>query len=218
MKNAKIVLVPVVLFVLIIVIAFIAWYAHDIPIYEVKHLLESIGNWSYVVFFLLCIVRSFLLLPCGFTSALGGMLFGSVKGTAIAVIGYTLGSMILFYLSRALGKEWARGFLKKRASVLESMVTQNGFLSVLMLRLIPIFPFDAVSCLGGVSNVKVTDYVLATFIGSLPGVFLYVYFGEALKSFSFKQIIIPFSIIILMSLLTIGYKLIGKIRLNQKHS
>jgi len=214
----KKVLIAVIIFVLIILIAFAIRHSHTISIYNLGYLLKSFGEWSYVLFFLLCVFRSFFLLPCGFTSALGGLLFGTIKGSLITLIGYTLGSVILFYLSRILGKDWVRKFLKNKASLLEKVVTQNSFLSILILRVVPILPFDAVSCIGGVSDVKTTDYVMATFIGSLPGVFLYVYFGETLKSFSFRQIIVPLCIIILLSMVSVIYKLIERHRINQKHT
>lgn len=218
MKSAKKILISVIVLIFIIAVAFAIRYSQHISIYSLEYILKGFGSWSYVLFFLLCSFRSFLLLPCGFTSALGGLLFGSIKGTIITLIGYTIGGTIVFHLSRVLGKDWAREFIKNKAAVLEKMASQNSFLSIFVLRVVPILPFDAVSCIGGVSDVKWPDYVLATFLGSLPGVFLYVYFGETLKSLSLKQIIIPFCIIIFMSMISIGYKIIEKFKIRQKHT
>ena len=51
-----------------------------------------------------------------------------------------------------------------------------------MLRLAPIFPFFVINIAPAFFNVRLRDYVAATFIGILPGTFAYAYLGEGVDS------------------------------------
>jgi len=61
-------------------------------------------------------------------------------------------------------------------------VGKEGFKIVLLVRLSPVFPFNLLNYAFGLTNVRLWQYVLASWIGMLPGTLMYVYLGSALKS------------------------------------
>lgn len=185
---------------IVILAAAVLFNVRKLSVLDLKYGLENLGGFSYVVFLILCILRSILFLPCGLFSALGGMLFGPVKGVAVTLVGLTTGSLINFYLARLLGKEWAERFARGKLANIEKAISGSGFPSIMLLRLTPIFPFDAVSCVGGLTKVKVRDYIAGTFVGSIPGVFVYTYLGDLVKIFSYKKIIVSLAIIAFITL------------------
>lgn len=110
----------------------------------------------------------------------GGFLFG-VPATAIAVvIGATAGATALFLIAKtALGdplRAKAAPWLKK----LEAGFQENEFTYLLVLRLIPLFPFFVVNLVPAFLGVGVRIYVLATFIGIIPGVIVFSLVGAGL--------------------------------------
>ncbi len=112
----------------------------------------------------------------------GGFLFGAVFGTGYTVAGATLGATILFLIAKsALGEP-----LKARAgpwlAKLESGFNDNALNYLLVLRLIPLFPFWLVNLAPAFLGVRLRIYVLATFVGIIPGTFVYSLVGAGLGS------------------------------------
>jgi uncharacterized membrane protein YdjX (TVP38/TMEM64 family) len=109
----------------------------------------------------------------------GGFLFGSVAGTLHVVVAATLGATLLFLIARtAVGDALAGPFLKK----MEAGFQENAFNYLLVLRLIPLFPFFIVNLVPALLGVSLRTYVLATFIGIMPGSFVYASVGAGLGS------------------------------------
>lgn len=110
----------------------------------------------------------------------GGFLFGLWTGTAAVVVGATLGATAIFLAAKfALGdmlRSRAGGFVRR----LEEGFRQDAFNYLFMLRLIPAVPFWVLNIVPGLLDVKTRDYVLATFLGILPGTFVYVSIGNGI--------------------------------------
>lgn len=109
----------------------------------------------------------------------GGFLFGPWLGALCAVIGATLGATALFLATRA-----GLGGLAQRAGRfvgrLEAGFRANAFSYLLVLRLVPIFPFWLVNLVPALVGVSLPTFVLATFLGIIPGTFVYASLGNGL--------------------------------------
>jgi uncharacterized membrane protein YdjX (TVP38/TMEM64 family) len=110
----------------------------------------------------------------------GGFLFGSVLGTCYVNVGATVGSTLAFLAARYVLRDWVEGKFGERLEAVQEGFRKNGFLYLLTLRLIPVFPFFLVNLVGGLTRVGVGTYVLATAMGILPASFVYAYAGEQL--------------------------------------
>ncbi|MCG8561839.1 MAG: TVP38/TMEM64 family protein [Hyphomicrobiales bacterium] len=115
-------------------------------------------------------------------SITGGFLFGSVFGTAYIVVGATLGAVGIFLAARtALGESLranAGPWLKK----MEDGFKENALSYLLVLRLVPLFPFFVVNLVPAVLGVPLRTYVLGTVIGIIPGSFVFASVGAGLGS------------------------------------
>lgn len=116
----------------------------------------------------------------GIMSLVGGLLFGTLAGTGAVVVAATLGALTIFLAARtAFGdffRKRAAGFVAK----MEEGFSKNAFSYMLLLRLIPAFPFFIVNIAPAFTRIKTRDYALATLIGIIPGVFAYVSAGNGL--------------------------------------
>ncbi|MDJ0949785.1 MAG: TVP38/TMEM64 family protein [Alphaproteobacteria bacterium] len=137
----------------------------------------------------------------------GGFLFGAVLGSCWVVIAATLGATILFEIARtSLGeglRQRAGPWLKK----MEAGFQENAFSYLLVLRLIPLFPFFVVNLVPAFLGVRTRTYVLATLIGIIPGSFVYASVGAGLGSvfesgdeFTLSGVLTPQVIIALVGL------------------
>jgi uncharacterized membrane protein YdjX (TVP38/TMEM64 family) len=78
-------------------------------------------------------------------------------------------------LAKALGRDFVDQLLGGRLQSLDQRLRERGFVSLLVVRLVPLFPFNGVNFGCGFTSIRVRDYVLATAIGIVPGTFVYQY-------------------------------------------
>ena len=124
-----------------------------------------------------------LSLPGGaILSVAGGFLFGSLLGTTYIVVGATMGAMAIFLAARTvLGdalRDKAGSWLKR----MEDGFRENAFNYLLVLRLVPLFPFFVVNLVPAFLGVPLRTYVIATFVGIIPGAFVFASVGTGLGS------------------------------------
>ena len=142
---------------------------------------ERNGFWAALLYGLTYAVVIAFSLPGGAVMTIaGGFLFGWLGGGLIVVVGATVGATALFLIARtAIG-----GFLEAKAGPfvrkMEEGFRQNALSYLLVLRLIPIFPFWLVNLVPAFLGVSTTTYILATFFGIIPGTFVYALVGNGL--------------------------------------
>ncbi|MGI9416737.1 MAG: TVP38/TMEM64 family protein [Geminicoccaceae bacterium] len=138
---------------------------------------------AVIGFITLYAVSTALSLPGGAVlSIAGGFLFGSIAGTAWVVIGATIGAVAIFLAARtALGdalKTKAGPWLKK----MEAGFQDNAFNYLLVLRLVPLFPFFVVNLVPAFLGVGLRTFAIATLLGIIPGAFVFASVGAGLGS------------------------------------
>lgn len=127
-------------------------------------------------------IVSLSLPSAAFLSMAGGLLFGLLIGAAAAMVGATIGATVIFLVARtALGEP----LLKRagpRARQLAQGFRENAFNYLLFLRLVPAFPFFLVNLAPAFAGVKLTTFVAATALGTIPGALVYAFIGTGLDS------------------------------------
>jgi len=113
-------------------------------------------------------------------SLVGGFLFGVAVGVLAVIVGATLGATIIFLIARTALGDSIRNRAGPLIQKLEDGFQENAFSYLLLLRLIPLFPFFIVNIAPAVFGVKTRTFFLATLIGIIPGVFAFVSAGNGL--------------------------------------
>lgn len=120
-------------------------------------------------------------LPAALVATLtGGFLFGTVFGGLLTVVGATIGATLLFLAARTALGDMLRAKAGPKLRKLEEGFGENAFSYMLVLRLVPLFPFFLVNLAPAFLGVPLRTYVVATFLGILPGTFVYASLGNGL--------------------------------------
>ena len=120
-------------------------------------------------------------LPGGLILSLtAGFVFGRWVGTVLAVAGATVGATIVFLAARYIFADSARKRLGAVGEKINAGFTAGAFNYMLFLRLVPVFPFFLVNLAPALTSIPLRTYVLATFVGIIPGTFVFVNLGETL--------------------------------------
>jgi uncharacterized membrane protein YdjX (TVP38/TMEM64 family) len=119
-------------------------------------------------------------LPGSILTVGAGVVFGLVRGFVIVSISATLGATAAFLVGRYLARSWIAGKIKghPKFAAIDEAVAREGWKIVGLLRLSPVVPFNVLNYAFGVTRVSLRDYVLASWIGMMPGTLVYVYLGS----------------------------------------
>jgi uncharacterized membrane protein YdjX (TVP38/TMEM64 family) len=125
-------------------------------------------------------VATAIALPGSILTIVGGAVFGFGWGAVLVTIGANVGASAAFALARGLGRDGIERLFGTRLAGLDRATADHGFMGLLVLRLIPLVPFNALNFGSGLTALRWRDYALATVIGILPGTLVYTFFADAL--------------------------------------
>ena len=160
---------------------------------------ETSGVLAALIFMAVYIVTVALSLP-GATvlSIASGFLFGVVWGTVVVVISATLGGTVLFVIAKTTFGDALRARAGAWLHTLEAGFREHALSYLIVLRLVPLFPFFLINLVPAFLGVPLSTFVLGTFVGIIPGSFVYTSVGAGLGSifdaggtFSVKEVLTP---------------------------
>jgi len=139
----------------------------------------------YFIATVLFVPGSILTLGSGFVFAnTFGLGWGVVLATLAVFVGASTGSIASFLVGRYLLREWVEAKLSKKFSIfgaVDAALRNHGLRIMVLLRLSPIIPFNALNYVAGVTAVKFLHYVWAL-LAMLPGTVLFVFIGASAGS------------------------------------
>ena len=137
-----------------------------------------------VVFVAVYLIAPLLFLPASVLTLGAGFLYGRLYGTLFTSPASVVAAGIAFLLGRTLARKRVERRIAgdKRFTAIDRAVAANGFKIVFLLRLSPVVPFNLLNYGLGLTGVRFGTYLAASFLGMLPGTFLYVSLGAAATS------------------------------------
>ena len=148
--------------------------------------IEAAVDWSALhpvaspVIYTACVVlATVVFVPGSGSMMVAGFLFGLLPGMVYAAIAIAMGAQAAFLVGRLGARHW----IEKRVSgnvrmqAVEKGLRDEAFLIVALTRLSLVIPFNVLNYAFGVTSVTARTHLVATAVGMLPAVGLYVYLG-----------------------------------------
>ncbi|MGY2084342.1 TVP38/TMEM64 family protein [Blastococcus sp. SYSU DS0539] len=152
----------------------------DLPsVAQVRAWLDGGGAGIWVLLVGGLVVLLLAPVPRSVLSVVAGVVLGFGPGLAVALTGGLLSAVAAFGLSRGLGRPAAERLAGPRLRRADRLVTERGFVSVLVGRLIPVMPFVVVSYGAGLSGVRFGSFLAATAVGIVPSTVVQVGIGAS---------------------------------------
>jgi uncharacterized membrane protein YdjX (TVP38/TMEM64 family) len=169
---------------------------HQLTLEALRQHRAAIGAWVDAHPFLaaaIFVIAYVAVVACSIPAAspmtlAGGFLFGTAEGGSLVVGAATIGATILFLAARTALADLFRARLGPRVAKMEEGFRANAFNYLLVLRLVPLFPFFLVNLAAGLLGVRLSTYVLATIIGIIPATYVYAGLGNGLGAFFEKGV------------------------------
>ena len=168
------------------------------------------------------VVQTALSLPgAAILSLAAGAIFGSLMGTVYAVIAATLGATLAFLVTRYLLRDAVLGKFGPKLEGINRELEERGLNYLLFLRLVPLFPFFLINLAAGLTRLPLRTFFIGTFLGIIPGGFVYVNAGASLATISsLKEVASPrvLGSFALLGLFALVPALYGKINESRQRS
>lgn len=161
-------------------LAVMLYFDTDKQVLQLLQWLDTRGLSALLWFVLIMALVVVLLVPGVLFTTGAGFVFGVLQGTAVVVVGTTLGAALAFLIARYLFGARTRHFIlsNRWLSVVNRGLSSHGFRVVLLTRLVPFFPGKLSNYIFGISQVSLKDFVCASFLGFIPFSLHNVYLGS----------------------------------------
>ncbi|MBI4027748.1 MAG: VTT domain-containing protein [Verrucomicrobia bacterium] len=146
--------------------------------------IDQLGRWGGAALIATYVIACIIFIPGSILTLGAGVLFGVVWGSIYVSIGSTLGATCSFLIGRHLARDWVARKLEHypQFNLIDRAVAREGWKIVLLARLSPLFPFNLLNYALGLTRIPLSHYILASWIGMIPGTVMYVYLGSLVGS------------------------------------
>ena len=141
---------------------------------------DRLGTVGFLVFIAIYILATIFLLSGAVLTLGAGTIFGVVKGSILVSVASTLAATVAFLIGRYLARDWVAKQIENQPKfkAIDAATEREGWKIVGLTRLSPVFPFVFLNYAFGLTKVSLQDYVIASWIGMMPGTIMYVYLGS----------------------------------------
>jgi uncharacterized membrane protein YdjX (TVP38/TMEM64 family) len=142
--------------------------------------IREAGMAGVAVYAVVYVLSAVLMLPGSILTLGAGFAYGPIFGTLLVSPVSVVAATLAFLLGRTVARGWVAGRVERdpRFAAIDTAIGRQGFRIVALLRLSPVFPFNVLNYALGLTQVRLRDFVLGSFVGMLPGTFMYVYLGS----------------------------------------
>tara|TARA_A100001015_G_scaffold300134_1_gene385134 strand:- start:4 stop:735 length:732 start_codon:yes stop_codon:yes gene_type:complete len=164
-------------------------YVRNILIHWLNYV-KNAGTTGSIVFVIGSIILSLIINNCTISNIASGFLYGFKEGTIfniiivyiIAIVAYFIGNkLIRKEVEDKLNKEAIFKPLKEIKDNKDKLSPNDKIEFVALSRLPPVYPFQYLSYFWGITNVKLSYYLIGT-LGVIPSVCLETYFGSLMEN------------------------------------
>ena len=211
MKHKK----TAVLLVLLIALAALTWKLSTwLTPQQLQQALQQTGGWAPVLYIGLFVLLPAFFFPVAVLALAGGLLFGLWWGSVYTFIGAVLNCALMFLLARYVGRSQVQRLVEQKLSPqwqrrLQMADGKEGFLLLIILRLIPAVPYNLINYTFGLTGISFSSYLLASAIGIMPGTFAFINIGDKTLEAGSPSFWIAIGLLVLLLVVTglLGKKL-----------
>ena len=211
MKHKK----TAVLLVLLIALAALTWKLSTwLTPQQLQQALQQTGGWAPALYIGLFVLLPAFFFPVAVLALAGGLLFGLWWGSVYTFIGAVLNCALMFLLARYVGRSQVQRLVEQKLSPqwqrrLQMADGKEGFLLLIILRLIPAVPYNLINYTFGLTGISFSSYLLASAIGIIPGTFAFINIGDKTLEAGSPSFWIAIGLLVLLLVVTglLGKKL-----------
>jgi len=138
---------------------------------------------AFLFFIFLVIYNSFSLPGNLFFFLSSGFFFNIYIGFLINILSIVIGSLNFFIFSKLFFKFFLSKFYNKYSNKITKIIKNSSYEYLILLRLISLFPLMVQNICLSILNISKTKFIITTFIGFIPIMFLAAFIGNEISNF-----------------------------------
>ena len=164
----------------VLFLVLLIFIARSVDIRALLDGVKNLGMTGVLLFVLIYVIATVSFIPGSLLTLGAGAIFGVWAGSIAVSAGSTVGAAAAFLIGRYFARDWVSKKISgnEKFKTIDDAVAADGFKMTLLVRLSPVFPFNLINYAFGLTKVRFKDYVLASWIGMMPGTVMYVYLGS----------------------------------------
>ena len=188
---------------------------------DLQGIIGQTGPWAPIVYMGAFAVLPAFFFPVAVLALAGGLLFGLWWGSVYTFLGAMVNCSVMFMMSRTIGYDQVKALVEKKLSPkwqsrMASAAGREGFLLLIVLRLIPAVPYNLINYAFGLTPMGYGAYLLGSAIGIIPGTLVFINIGD--KAMDFASPGFWLAVALLAALLLVTTLLGKKLFPNQQES
>lgn len=152
-----------------------------------RNMIEWLGGfsgqwWAPVVLAAIYTPACMVMFPRPLLTLAAVVVFGPLKGFAVAMSGVLVSALILYFWGRRIDEKRLRKWAGKRYDRLAKMLRKTGFVAIATLGLLPVAPFAIEMVAAGAARVRLRDLIPGVAVAHLPGMLGLTVLGDQIMS------------------------------------
>ena len=184
---------------------------------DIQGFVADFGPWAPAVYIGLFALLPAVFFPVAVLALAGGLLFGLWAGSIYTFLGAMINCTVMFVLARTVGYGKVKNLVETRLSEkwqnrLNAAAGREGFLLLIILRLIPAVPYNLINYAFGLTQMSYPAYLLASAIGIIPGTLVFINIGDKAMDVTSPGFWVAMGLLVLLLVVTtvLGKKLFPK--------
>ncbi|MCU0652234.1 MAG: VTT domain-containing protein [Candidatus Omnitrophica bacterium] len=158
-------------FLILVAVLILLWFAGNffhIDTGRIEDFLKKFPLIFSAPFFIIlyCVITFFIWLSKDFFKIIAALFFGAYLSTPLILIAEIINAVILFNLSRSLGRSFIENSLQGKFGSLDKKIAKMNFFWLVMFRLAPLVPFRFLDLAAGLTSISFKKYISAVILGS----------------------------------------------------
>ena len=150
---------------------------------QLQNWLENLGPAAALGYIGLFAILPAFFFPVAVLALASGLLFGLVRGSIYTFIGAIVNCALMFLTARYIGREKIRVLVQRKLPAqwqkrLDGLGGREGALLLVILRLIPAVPYNLINYAFGLTEMKLSAYLLFSALGIIPGTLAFINIGD----------------------------------------
>lgn len=143
--------------------------------------------WAPFAFIGAYLLLALFVVPLFPLSVVAALTWGWAAGGLIELAAAWIASIAPYALARSGVRTVLGGVLTNRFSALDKKLEAEGFITLLLLRLVQVPPYSVLNYLSGAARVRFRDYAAATVLGLIPPIFIFTYLVDSVAAGTLKM-------------------------------
>lgn len=188
-------MVRLILFILFVALCVVVLSSIDRQ--TIDRLMSEYSKLSWVIYIGCWIFLPIFLFPAGILAIGGGAVFGFWEAIIYTMIGVGTNSAIMYFISRY----FTQAFDMNKFESIKNRFCSDEFALVLLLRLIPVIPYNIVNYMAGAMRFNFIKFITAGVLGKFISAVLFINLGNNITNYQSYEFWLALILVISMGMI-----------------